>query len=147
MRLESHDLTSHGNSLARVGKGRRSSQSVRLSILVRGNAANSTSIWRCGRKNCCWSRPILGSPLPCRRARAKLANVQVVCQAVAGHPGPAVFHRYNLPGTCSLHPASGLLRLFPGLKPLDELPLEAVGPATLIEPLQMVAQADNLLDH
>ncbi len=49
--------------------------------------------------------PRLAASLQARTT--KLANVQVVCQAVAGHPGPAIFHRYNLPGTSSLHPASG----------------------------------------
>ena len=55
--------------------------------------------------------PRLAASLQARTT--KLANVQVVCQAVAGHPVPAIFHRYNLPGTSSLRPASGLVRYFP----------------------------------
>jgi hypothetical protein len=76
---------------------------------------------------------------------AQLPNVQVLCNAVAGSAGPVVLYRYNLPGSSSLHPASGLLQLFPGMKALEETPLEAVAPATLLEPLQLSAEEDNLL--
>ncbi|NMQ27649.1 hypothetical protein E4Q23_07705 [Candidatus Accumulibacter phosphatis] len=75
----------------------------------------------------------------------ELPNVQVLCNAVAGIAGPAVFHRYSLPETGSLHPATGLLQLLPGLKPLEEVPIEAVAARTLLEPLQVDAGGDNLL--
>ncbi|MBK8386799.1 MAG: hypothetical protein IPL11_14675 [Candidatus Accumulibacter sp.] len=76
---------------------------------------------------------------------ASLPNVRVMCTAVAGSAGPAVFHRYNLPGTGSLRPATGLLQLFPGLKPLDQMPIAAVLPATVLEPLQLAAEGEKLL--
>ena len=76
---------------------------------------------------------------------ASLPNVRVMCNAVAGSAGPAVFYRYNLPGTGSLRPATGLLQLFPGLKPLDQMPIEAVLPATVLEPLQFAAEGEKLL--
>ncbi|MBK8129401.1 MAG: hypothetical protein IPK53_10955 [bacterium] len=38
-----------------------------------------------------------------------------------------------------------MLQLFPGMKALEETPLEAVAPATLLEPLQLSAEEDNLL--
>ncbi|MQM29849.1 MAG: hypothetical protein CRU78_04560, partial [Candidatus Accumulibacter phosphatis] len=76
---------------------------------------------------------------------AKLPNVQVLCNAVAGSAGPVVLYRYNVLGAGSLHPATGLLQLFPGMKPLEELPLEALAPTTLLEPLQLAAQEENLL--
>jgi hypothetical protein len=79
--------------------------------------------------------PMLAAALQARTA--SLPNVRVMCNAVAGSAGPAVFYRYNLPGTGSLRPATGLLQLFPGLKPLDQMPIEAVLPATVLEPLQL----------
>ena len=42
-----------------------------------------------------------------------LQQVKVSCTAVAGLPGPATFHRFNLPELNSLHAASGLRKLFP----------------------------------
>jgi hypothetical protein len=59
--------------------------------------------------------------------------------------GAAIFHRYHLPGTGGLHPATGLLQLFPGLKVLEQVGIEALGAATLLEPLQLTAQRENLL--
>jgi hypothetical protein len=87
--------------------------------------------------------PQLAAALTARTAQ--LPNVQVVAKAVAAMSGAAIFYGYHLPGTGGLHPATGLLQLFPGLKALEPVEIEALGAATLIEPLQLVAQRDHLL--
>ena len=76
---------------------------------------------------------------------ANLKNVKVCCAAVSGQPGPAIFNRYNLPEVNSLHPASGLLKLFPGLKTVEQLKVEAVSPVSLLKPLDLQAQQENRL--
>ena len=80
-----------------------------------------------------------------RRHTADLPQVQVVCAAVAGSPGPAVLYRYNLPDASSLHPAQGLLQLFPGLKLLESLQLESVSPSALLQPMQLQEGQENIL--
>ena len=87
--------------------------------------------------------PQLASALQARTATLK--QIQVLNTAVSGHPGPAIFHRYNLPHAGSLHPASGLLELFPGLKTVGQLQMKSESPVTLLQPLQMVAEQENLL--
>lgn len=74
-----------------------------------------------------------------------LSQVQVVCAAVAGQPGEVTLHRYNLPEANSLHSASGLLDLFPGLKVLERRQLQAIGPATLLEALDLKIEQENRL--
>ena len=59
-------------------------------------------------------------------------SVQVTRAAVAGKPGPAIFHRFSLPEVNSLHHATGLLELFPGLKTVELLPVKTVSPVTLL---------------
>ena len=76
---------------------------------------------------------------------ASLPQVQVRCATVAGSPGPATFFRYNLPDAGSLHPASGLLQLFPGLKTVEEIQVDAVSPVALLQPLQLQQAQENLL--
>ena len=87
--------------------------------------------------------PQLASALQARTATLK--QIQILNTAVSGHPGPAIFHRYNLPHAGSLHPASGLLELFPGLKTVGQLQMKSESPVTLLQPLQMVAEQENLL--
>ena len=80
------------------------------------------------------------------RARtADVPQVRVRCVAVAGHPGQSTFYRYNLPDASSLHAVSGMLQLFPGLKTVEVLQVEKVSPITLLQPLQLEAQKENLL--
>jgi len=76
-----------------------------------------------------------------------LSQVQIINKAIAGQPGPIMFHRYNLPDANSLHQATpSLLELFPGLK-ATQLPLqmEAMSPSTLLQPLQLQADQHNWL--
>jgi FkbM family methyltransferase len=72
-------------------------------------------------------------------------QVQVVRAAVAGTSGPATFFRYNLPGAGSLRAASGLRQLFPGLKLVEEVPVEAVTPGKLLQPLELRVEDENQL--
>ena len=74
-----------------------------------------------------------------------LKQAQVICVAVAGQPGPATFHRYNLPEVNSLHRASSLLELFPGLKILDQMQVESVSPVMLLQSWQLQAERKNRL--
>lgn len=76
---------------------------------------------------------------------AGLPHVQVVRAAIAAHPGSGLFHRYSLPGVGSLHRASGLAALFPGLRALEPLPVETVSPVPVLEPLALEDQRSNLL--
>jgi hypothetical protein len=87
--------------------------------------------------------PLLAEDLNARTAG--LTQVQVMCAAVAGQPGPATFHRYSLSEVNSLHSASGLLALFPGLKTVEQLQVEKVSPAKLLQPLQLQANQENRL--
>ncbi|MEO8333245.1 MAG: hypothetical protein ABI479_12505, partial [Gallionella sp.] len=87
--------------------------------------------------------PQLAATLQARTATLK--QIQVHNIAVSGHPGPATFYRYNLPHAGSLHPASGLLELFPGLKTVEQLQMNSASPASLLQPLQIVAEQENLL--
>ncbi|MCK7575331.1 MAG: hypothetical protein MZV65_05235 [Chromatiales bacterium] len=74
-----------------------------------------------------------------------LESVDVRHLAVAAQPGEVTFHRYNLPDAGSLHPATGLKALFPGLKLLQTLAMEAVGIGDLIDSLQLAADATHRL--
>ncbi|MBL3599978.1 MAG: hypothetical protein JMN25_08920, partial [gamma proteobacterium endosymbiont of Lamellibrachia anaximandri] len=73
-------------------------------------------------------------------------QVEVINCAVAAQPGPVTFRRYNLPDASSIHPASiGLLDLFPGLKTVQELQIEALDPAPLLQPLRLQVEQRNRL--
>ena len=74
-----------------------------------------------------------------------LTKAQVCCAVIAGKPGDAILYRYNFPELNSLHPASGLIKLFPGLKLVEEQHVETISPVTLLEPLQLKAEKENWL--
>jgi hypothetical protein len=74
-----------------------------------------------------------------------LQQVKVSCTAVAGLPSQATFHRFNLPELNSLHAASGLRETFPGLKTAKQIQVEAVNPASLLQPLQSQSVQENRL--
>jgi len=79
-------------------------------------------------------------------ARAQgLESVDVRHLAVASKPGEVTFHRYNLPDAGSLHPATGLKALFPGLKRLQTLTMEAVGIGDLIDSFRLEPDAVHRL--
>lgn len=87
--------------------------------------------------------PLLAEDLNARTEG--LTQVQVMRAAVAGQPGSATFYRYNLPDANGLHPASGLLELFPGLKTVEQLQVEAVGPEVLMQPIGLQSEQKNRL--
>lgn len=72
-------------------------------------------------------------------------HVQVKCAAVAGHAGPATFHRYNLRSAGSLHAPDGLLRLFPGLRMTERVEVHAVTPKMALESLELQIHNNNWL--
>jgi FkbM family methyltransferase len=72
-------------------------------------------------------------------------SVQVSCAAIAGQPGPATFNRYNLPEVNSLHAANKLIELFPGLKTVEQLKVNAISPDSLLSLLKLNAEQENLL--
>jgi FkbM family methyltransferase len=76
---------------------------------------------------------------------AGLSQTEVICAAVSSSPGPATLHCYNLPGAASLHKATGLQVLFPGLKIVDHVEVEAIRPESLLQSLQLSAQQNNIL--
>ncbi len=73
------------------------------------------------------------------------ASIQVLNTAVAGQAGTHSFYRYNLPDVSSLHAATGLLALFPGLKTVQQFTVDTVNPAELVEPLALDAEQDHSL--
>lgn len=80
------------------------------------------------------------------RARvAGLSGVEMDCIAVAGCSGPRTLHRYNLPRSGSLHPATGLLSLFPGLREVEQLKVDAVRATHLLEALDLQPDAHNVM--
>ncbi|HRQ56901.1 MAG TPA: hypothetical protein PLN31_05750 [Azoarcus taiwanensis] len=87
--------------------------------------------------------PQLAEALEARTA--DLPQVQVTCAALAGERRAAQFQRYNLPDVGSLHAASGLLELFPGLRTLQRIAVETTPAPELIGPLRLDAAQENLL--
>jgi FkbM family methyltransferase len=72
-------------------------------------------------------------------------SVQVSCAAISGQPGPATFNRYNLPEVNSLHAANKLIELFPGLKTVEQLKVNAISPDSLLSHLKLNVEQKNLL--
>jgi hypothetical protein len=87
--------------------------------------------------------PQLAEALAARTA--DLPEVRVLCAAVAGQPEFRTLHRYNLPDAGSLRPATGLRELYPGLRLLEQLPVELIDPTELLQPLQVDPEGDSLL--
>ncbi|MTW22681.1 hypothetical protein [Allochromatium palmeri] len=76
---------------------------------------------------------------------AEQSPVEVRCLALAARAGTATLHRYNLPEANSLHPAEGLLQLFPGLRLLETVELETHDVVGVIGALDLDANAEHLL--
>jgi hypothetical protein len=55
------------------------------------------------------------------------------------------FHRYNLPGSRQPSPGHRPAATFPGLKPLEEMPIEAVAPGDLARTAAVGRGGDKLL--
>lgn len=65
-------------------------------------------------------------------------NIAVQNCAVSGQAGEATLHIYNLPEVSSLRPATGLKELFPGLRVVREVSVEAVTPAEVLQEEELV---------
>lgn len=85
------------------------------------------------------ANPLLAKILASRTTH--LQQVEVLCAAVAGRPGPVTFYRYNLPDAGAIHPATGLYQLYPGLKLTETVQMQALTPSMLLHTL--VVQADH----
>lgn len=79
------------------------------------------------------------------RRTADLSQVQVICAAVADQSAQGTLRRYNLPDASSLRAATRLYALYPGLKLLDELPVETVRADALLERLPYTDDQNNVL--
>lgn len=89
------------------------------------------------------TRLILIEPLPglarhLRQATASMPNTEVWELAVSNHTAPkAELTEYNLTQVSSLHHATGLLTLYPGLKALQQHQVIILSPQELMERLQL----------
>ncbi|OXY82119.1 hypothetical protein [Oceanimonas doudoroffii] len=96
-------------------------------------------------------RLVLIEPLPShakalRQATANLANTEVWELAVSCIPSSeAKLTEYNLASASSLHPATGLNGLFPGIKVVQQHSVTTISPQTLIERLQLDPKQHNQL--
>lgn len=64
-------------------------------------------------------------------------NVQVLRRAVSGQGGKAVLNVYNLPERNSLRKATGLLERYPGLRLIEEIPLNVCNVSSILEELEL----------
>jgi hypothetical protein len=80
------------------------------------------------------------------RDRTKnIDHIQVIEATVAGSIGPATLYCYNLPEVNSIHPPSGLMDLFPGLKVVKQQDVETISPVDLLQPIEISSDRSNLL--
>ncbi len=87
-------------------------------------------------------------PAVAEALRGKVARhplVSVIQGAVAAQSAEAVFYRYNLPGAASLHRASGLSELYPGLQLRESLPVVTEAAAALVRSLGLDDAGGNVL--
>lgn len=79
------------------------------------------------------------------RRVAGFSGVEVIPAAVAAIGGRAVLKLFNLAACNSLRSPSGLQRLFPGLRFVQELEVDAMTPVELIERIGLSAEEGNWL--
>ncbi|WP_040845358.1 hypothetical protein [Thiorhodococcus drewsii] len=72
-------------------------------------------------------------------------HVSVRNLAIAATSGSVTFHRYNLPDAGSLHQATRLQALFPGLRFQQTLTMEAQDPCAFVDSLELNPDAEHLL--
>ena len=77
---------------------------------------------------------------------AEMPQVEVIEQTVSGQRGRRRFHRYNQSDVSSLHaPGPALLAIFPGLRLMQEIQVDAVTPAALLGPMKLNENHNNRL--
>jgi|GEM_PF-1868801 len=84
----------------------------------------------------------------CRLLRRKASNqphTQVINASVAATSADATLFTYNFPGASSLHEATGLYDIFPGLKLTSETAVTTVKASELLPPLKLDSQQQNWL--
>lgn len=80
-----------------------------------------------------------------RERVAQQPHVEVRCAAVAAQKRTATFYRYNLADAGSLHPATGLRNLYPGLRVVEEATVTVDSAAELLESVQLDQTGRHLL--
>lgn len=98
------------------------------------------------------SRVILIEPLPgqaryLRQSTANMPNTEVWELAISceHHNQSATLTEYNLAQASSLHDATGLLELYPGIKVVQQHQVATITPAALIERLQLPTEQQHQL--
>ena len=69
----------------------------------------------------------------------------VIQAAVASEAGSGFLYQYNLPEATSIHPATGLLELYPGLRLLDKTPIALESVVDVLRSIDMEANAANTI--
>ena len=69
----------------------------------------------------------------------------VIQAAVASEAGSGFLYQYNLPDATSIHPATGLLELFPGLRLIDKTPIALESVVDVLRSIDLEAHAANTI--
>lgn len=89
------------------------------------------------------ANPLIAAAL--KRRVASFSHVTVIEAAVSQQSSPATLRVFNFADASSLHQPTGLQQLFPGLKTTQELSVNTLTVAELLEPLGLDTALDNLL--
>ena len=96
------------------------------------------------------AKTVLVSPDPAQIERLKRENppcpdVSIMTAAVAGTDGTATLRRFNLPDTEALRDATGLDRLFPGLRETRRIDVRTMSIETILEEVDLAEDVNHTL--
>jgi hypothetical protein len=80
-----------------------------------------------------------------RRKAPGESRLRVIHCAVASEACSGFLYEYNLPEATSIHPATGLIELYPGLRLTRKTPIEPEGVAQLLSAASLDASAPNTI--
>lgn len=72
-------------------------------------------------------------------------NAQVINAGVAAESGDRTYYRYNLPAVNGLRQATGLRAVYPGLRLIEERPIQALSIRQLLDSLNLAPDRSNSL--
>ena len=72
-------------------------------------------------------------------------RVRVLQAAVAAEVSSGFLYEYNLPEATSIHPATGLLELYPGLRLVNKTPVELEGVERVLAAIEIDTNASNAI--
>jgi len=72
-------------------------------------------------------------------------RLRIIHAAVASEAGGGFLHEYNLPEATSVHPATGLLELYPGLRLVSKTPVELESVESVLASIDIDAHASNTI--